>query len=194
MNDDAQLEVLGDPPRVVRATEQLPPAAIAAMLQAPSVPALCELLGITGRDHIELSALIDPAVEDQEVLAEITATANLLRAEAGLDVAEAALGAREEAQTALQQRLAEFHEAGRQCPFAKSRMNRTPAQQHALVQVRHGADDVQRVLVVDRRAGRTDRAHARVAVVGHAVVDRRAAIAAVPHRRAIQWPRRNDVG
>ncbi|WP_245822601.1 hypothetical protein [Brachybacterium avium] len=86
MNDDAQFEVLGDPPRAVRATEELSPAAIAAMLRAPSAPALYELLGITGEDHTELSALIGPAVEDQEVLAEITATANLLRAGAGLDV------------------------------------------------------------------------------------------------------------
>ena len=83
---DAQLEILGDPPQAVRATEDLPSAAIAAMLRAPSTPALLELLGVTGADHAELSALIGPAVEDPEILAEITRTANLLRAGAGLAV------------------------------------------------------------------------------------------------------------
>lgn len=106
MTDDSQFEVLGDPPQAVRATEELPPAAIAAMLQAPSAPALLELLGITGQDHIELSAVIGPAVQDQEVLAEITTTANLLRAGAGLDVPEADLGAREQEHARLQERLA----------------------------------------------------------------------------------------
>lgn len=103
---DAQFEVHGDPPQAVRATEELPPEAVAAMLRAPSAPALLELLGISGQDHAELSALIEPALADQEILAEITRTANLLRQGAGLTVPEADLGASQEAQAALQQRLA----------------------------------------------------------------------------------------
>lgn len=102
---DAQFEVLGDPPQTVRATDELPPAAIAEMLTAPSAPALLELLGITGQDHAELSALIGPAVADQEILAEVTRTANLLRACAGLEAPAADLGALEEQHNALQQRL-----------------------------------------------------------------------------------------
>ena len=102
---DARIEILGDPPRAVHATDELPPAAIAEMLRAPSAPALLELLGITGRDHAELSALIEPAVEDPEVLAEITRTANLLRAGAGLDVPAVDLGALAREHEALQQRL-----------------------------------------------------------------------------------------
>src|SRR5699024_3635097 len=82
---DAQLELVGDPPRAVRAARELPAAAVAEMLQAPSAPALLELLGITGQDLAELSALIGPAVEDPEILAEVTRTANLLRAGAGLE-------------------------------------------------------------------------------------------------------------
>ena len=103
---DAQFEVLGDPPRAVRAAEELPSAAVAAMLRAPSAPALLELLGITGEDHAELSALIEPALEDAEILAEITRTANLLRQGAGLTVPDADLGASQESQNALQQRIA----------------------------------------------------------------------------------------
>lgn len=103
---DAQLEILGDPPQAVRATDELPSAAIAAMLRAPSAPALLELLGITGADHAELGTLIGPAVEDPEILAEITRSANLLRAGAGLAVPAAELGALEAEHNALQQRLA----------------------------------------------------------------------------------------
>src|SRR5699024_2917606 len=90
---DDQFELLGDPPRAVRAVRELPPVAVAEMLRAPSAPALLELLGITGKDLAELSALIGPAVEDPEILGEITRTANLLRAGAGLEVPAADLAA-----------------------------------------------------------------------------------------------------
>ena len=103
---DAQLELVGDPPRAVRAARELPSAAVAEMLQAPSAPALLELLGITGQDLAELSALIGPAVEDPEILAEVTRTANLLRAGAGLEVPAADLAALGREHGALQQRLA----------------------------------------------------------------------------------------
>lgn len=103
---DAQLEILGDPPRSVRAADELPPAAVAQMLSVPSAPALLELLGITGPDLEELTPLLARAAEDEQILAEITRTANLLRAGAGLDAPAADLGARQEAQTALQHRLA----------------------------------------------------------------------------------------
>ncbi|WP_394215611.1 acyltransferase domain-containing protein [Brachybacterium vulturis] len=106
MSDHDQLEVLGDPPHVVRALDELPRPAVAAMLRAPSAPALLELLGITGADQVELSALIGPALEDPEILAEITRTANLLRGAAGLDVPAAELGALEARHNSLQQRLA----------------------------------------------------------------------------------------
>lgn len=103
---DAQFEVLGDPPRAVRATDELPPAAVAQMLSAPSTPALLERLGITGQDHAELRALIAPAMADQEILTEVTRTANLLRASAGLEPPAADLGSLEERHNLLQQRLA----------------------------------------------------------------------------------------
>ena len=103
---DDQFELLGDPPRAVRAVRELPPAAVAEMLRAPSAPALLELLGITGQDLAELSALIGPAVEDPEILDEITRTANLLRAGAGLEVPAADLAALGREHGALQQRLA----------------------------------------------------------------------------------------
>lgn len=102
---DAPFEVLGDPPQAVRATDELPPAAVAEMLSAPSAPALLELLGISGQDHAELTALIGPAVADQEILTEVARTANLLRASAGLDAPAADLDALEERHSALQQRL-----------------------------------------------------------------------------------------
>lgn len=103
---DAPLQVLGDPPRAVRAADELPPAAVAAMLTAPSAPALLEQLGITGADHAELCALLGPATRDPELLAEISCTANLLRAGAGLDAPAADLGARQQLRDDLQQRLA----------------------------------------------------------------------------------------
>lgn len=103
---DAPLQILGDPPRTVRACDELPEAAVAQMLTAPSAPALLERLGITGQDHGELSALIAPAVADPEILAEVTRTANLLRDGAGLDVPAADLGEHQQERTALQQRLA----------------------------------------------------------------------------------------
>lgn len=103
--DDAQFEILGDPPQTVRATRPLPAEAVAQMLTAPSAPALLERLGITGQDHEELSALLAPAVADEEILREVTRIANLLRARAGLEGPEAELGPEAESLTALQQRL-----------------------------------------------------------------------------------------
>ena len=66
--------------------------------------------------------------------------------------------------------LAELHEAGRQGPQAVARLDVAPAQQHLVVPDRHGADDVERVLVVDGAAGGADRALA-VVVGRNAVVD-----------------------
>ena len=69
---DAPFEILGDPPRAVRATAPLPQDAVAQMLTAPSAPALLERLGITGQDHEELRALLAPAAADEEILREVT--------------------------------------------------------------------------------------------------------------------------
>lgn len=103
---DAQLEILGDPPQTVRATEELPAAAIAEMLRAPSAPALLELLGITGQDLAELAPLLARAAADEQILAEITRTANLLRSAVGIEVPEVDLAAEQAQRTALQQSLA----------------------------------------------------------------------------------------
>ena len=54
---------------------------------------------------------------------------------------------------AIGQRLAQFHEAGRQRPEAVAWLDRPLAQQHLLAPHRHGADHVERVLVVDGLAG-----------------------------------------
>lgn len=103
---DAPHELLGTPPQAIHATDELPSAAIAEMLRAPSAAALLENLSITGQDQEELSALIEPALADPEILEEITRTANLLRQGAGLRVPEADLEAFRTAQNALQQRIA----------------------------------------------------------------------------------------
>lgn len=103
---DAHPQVLGDPPTSVRSVDELGEADVATMLTAPSTPELLELLGITGLDHEELTPLLSAAVADAEVLAEVTRTADLLRAGAGLDVPEADLGALAARHDALQQRLA----------------------------------------------------------------------------------------
>jgi hypothetical protein len=66
------------------------------------------------------------------------------------------------AQGALEGGLAELHEAGGQGPQALSRLDVAPAEQHLVLPHRQRADDVERVLVVDRRA---DRAGGAIAVV-----------------------------
>lgn len=99
-------EILGDPPRAVHPTDRLEPAAVKAMLTAPSAPELLEMLGITGTDHGELLPLLSPVTEDPELLEAVTDTANALRDGAGLDVPTAELAAHAEQLTALQQRLA----------------------------------------------------------------------------------------
>ena len=104
--DAAPLELLGVPPRAVRATDELPPAAISQMLTAPSARALLERLGISDPDLEELTALLPRAAAADEILEEITRTANLLRAGAGLDVPEVDLESGRERRTALQQSLA----------------------------------------------------------------------------------------
>lgn len=102
---DAPFQVLGDPPTTVRPADELGTADVATMLTAPSAPELLELLGITGQDHDELLPLLGAAAADDEILAEITRTANLLRAGAGLDVPEADLASLGEHHQVLQQRL-----------------------------------------------------------------------------------------
>lgn len=81
-------ELLGadpDRPARARATFALSPDAVRAMLTAPSLPATLDALGIAGADADELRALIPVAVDDSQVLTAVTARANALRAEAGLD-------------------------------------------------------------------------------------------------------------
>lgn len=102
---EVQFEALGDPPRTVRATEDLSAAEVAAMLTAPSRPALCELLGITGADAAELGPLADAAAGDAELLEVITEIANGLRSAAGLETPALDLAATKERHDALQQRL-----------------------------------------------------------------------------------------
>ncbi|MFC7457199.1 acyltransferase domain-containing protein [Brachybacterium sp. GCM10030267] len=103
---DARPEILGDPPTAVRRDDELPADAIAQMLTAPSAPALMEKLGITGQDAEELAPLLPRAAEDAEILAEVTRTANLLRAGAGLTTPTVGLESFAQAQNALQERLA----------------------------------------------------------------------------------------
>lgn len=94
------------PPREIRAEDELDAAAVRVMLTAPSLPALLERLGITGQDAEDLVPLLGAAVADGEVLAEVTATANRLRAAAGLEVPAVDLEADKARHDALQQRLA----------------------------------------------------------------------------------------
>lgn len=94
------------PPVLVEAEDGLEPAAVAAMLTAPSCPSLLELLGITGADAEDLLPLVGPATADPALLAEITALANALRAAAGLEVPAVDLAARKEELDALQQGIA----------------------------------------------------------------------------------------
>lgn len=93
-------------PREIRAEDELETAAVRVMLTARSRPALLDLLRITGQDAAELGPLVDAAAADDELLAEITATANRLRAAAGLDVPAVDLEADKARHDALQQRLA----------------------------------------------------------------------------------------
>ncbi|WP_422116845.1 acyltransferase domain-containing protein [Brachybacterium sp. UNK5269] len=102
---DARPELLADPPRVVRAADELGTEAVAVMLTAPSVPALLERLGITGEDQEQLLALLPRAAADPELLAAVTDAANRLRASAGLDTEPVDLEARKVTHDALQQRL-----------------------------------------------------------------------------------------
>lgn len=94
------------PPAEIRAEDELAAADVRVMLAAPSCAALLETLGITGADAADLPPLIDAAAADEEILAEVTATANRLRAAAGLEVPEVDLAAEKERHDALQQRLA----------------------------------------------------------------------------------------
>ncbi|MGO2993525.1 acyltransferase domain-containing protein [Brachybacterium alimentarium] len=102
----ARPDHLGDPPTSVRAADELGPDDVAALLIAPSAPDLLDQLGITGRDREELLPLLPRAVADEEILTEITRTANLLRARAGLDVPEVRLEELASTHDRLQERLA----------------------------------------------------------------------------------------
>jgi len=94
------------PPREIRAEDELDAAAVRVMLTAPSRTVLLERLGITGQDAEDLLPLLDAAVADEEILAEVTSTANRLRAAAGLDVPAVDLDADKARHDTLQQRLA----------------------------------------------------------------------------------------
>lgn len=97
---------LGDPPISVLASDELSSDAVAAMLTAPSAAELLELLGITGQDQEDITPLLPRAASDPEILAEITRTANLLRAGAGLEVPTVDLESLASQHGALAQRLA----------------------------------------------------------------------------------------
>lgn len=94
------------PPAEIRADDELAAADVRVMLTAPSRTALLENLGITDQDASDLLPLLDAAAADEEVLAEVTATANRLRAAAGLEVPEVDLAAEKDRHDALQRRLA----------------------------------------------------------------------------------------
>lgn len=94
------------PPAGIRAEDELAAADVRVMLTAPSRTALIENLGITDQDASDLLPLLDAAAADEEVLAEVTAIANRLRAAAGLEVPEVDLAAEKDRHDALQQRLA----------------------------------------------------------------------------------------
>ena len=94
------------PPAEIRAEDELAAADVRVMLTAPSRTALLDNLGITDQDASELLPLLDAAAADAEVLAEVTETANRLRAAAGLEVPEVDLAAEKDRHDGLQQRLA----------------------------------------------------------------------------------------
>ena len=100
------MTMLAAPPAEIRAEDELTPADVRVMLTAPSRIALLEQLGITGTDAEEILPLLNAAAADGDVLAEVTATANRLRAAAGLEVPAVDLVADKERHDALQQRLA----------------------------------------------------------------------------------------
>src|SRR5260370_14843635 len=80
----------------------------------------------------------------------------------------------------LLQRLAVLHEASRDRPIAKTRLDRATAEQDPALMLRNAADDQARVLVVNRAAAVTDVAR-QVIARRNAQRDRRAALAAVLH-------------
>lgn len=90
----------------MHAEDELEAAAVRVMLTAPSRSALLDRLGITGEDAAELPALLDAAAADEEILTEVTALANRLRAGAGLEVPAVDLEREKSRHDALQQRLA----------------------------------------------------------------------------------------
>ena len=94
------------PPAEIRAEDELAAADVRVMLTAPSRTTLLDNLGITDQDASELLPLLDAAAADAEVLAEVTETANRLRAAAGLEVPEVDLAAEKDRHDGLQQRLA----------------------------------------------------------------------------------------
>lgn len=94
------------PPAEIHAEDELAAADVRVMLTAPSRTALLDNLGITDQDASELLPLLDAAAADEEVLTEVTATANRLRAAAGLEVPEVDLAAEKDRHDGLQQRLA----------------------------------------------------------------------------------------
>jgi len=83
------------------------------------------------------------------------------------------------ARCALRHGFVEFHEAGWQRPLAPARFNVALAQQHPIAENRDRAHHVQRILVMDRVAGRADGARLGVAVVRNAIDHGHAAVLAV---------------
>lgn len=99
-------EILGDPPRLVRATWALTADDVRSSLSGESLEHLLAHLGIDGRDAAELRPLVPLALADAEILDEVTSVANALRAGAGVDAEEVDLVTGAPARDALQRRIA----------------------------------------------------------------------------------------
>jgi hypothetical protein len=87
------------------ATAVLTAEDVAAVLTADTRADLLENLGIRDQDREELGTAIPAVLDDAELLAEVTTTANALRARAGLDVTPAPLGEWKKRHDELQQRV-----------------------------------------------------------------------------------------
>lgn len=95
--------LIGDPVREVRAGFALSSAAARAMLLAPSLPKLLDLLEVPSADRDLLLGAREAVAGDPAVLAAITDCANLVRERAGRDVPAADLRAHADAWDELQQ-------------------------------------------------------------------------------------------
>ncbi|MFC0675304.1 acyltransferase domain-containing protein [Brachybacterium hainanense] len=93
-------------PREVRAEQELSLEEIRAQLAAPARDPLLARLGIREQDAADLVPVIEAALADEEILAEVARIANQLGAAAGLDVPALDLAARKDELDALGARLA----------------------------------------------------------------------------------------